>query len=110
MDPISNILRTGGGEAAILHIPPVTAGYDPKAHADYQPNAPGGLAVRGYPHDVEAVDGATAGFTFQATAVPAGLKVNEATLDYAGATWRVVRFRPRHYRGRVNGVTLHLAI
>jgi hypothetical protein len=107
-DPISLTVALAG-ETAYLLSPATTAGYDPGASDDYQPNPPGSIEVRGVPETkIEHVAGATGAFTFQASSKPAGLKANASLLDWRGEIWTVLRIRHRTWRGRTNGFTLYL--
>lgn len=99
------------GQAAVLRSPPSTAKFDPSASGDYAPDGSAVVNVMGFPHaPEEQVEGATGAFTIQATKKPAGLKANASTLDWAGETWKVVKYQPRTWVHGLNGYTLYLAI
>lgn len=101
-----------GGETATLKSPATTAPYNPASGSDYAKNAAVDTTVKGVPalDGIKHIVGATAGFTFQATSKPVGLVAGQSKLDWNGEVWRVLEYRLRRYRGKINGVTLYLAI
>lgn len=109
-DPLSALIQVAG-EAATLYAPGAAPVYRPADSADYVPPADGATPLVGVPlgAEIELPVGATAGFTAALRTLPAGIDADGTSLVWRGVPWTVMKYRPRYWRGRLNGVTLFLA-
>lgn len=109
-DPIAHLVALQG-EDAVLMSPATVKPYKPGLSADYAPNAPVSLNVRGVPETkIELETGEEGAFTFQTNTKPAGLMKDASQLRWRNQDWTVKRIRERTWFGRINGYTLFLGI
>lgn len=113
MTPIATFVLIAG-EPASLITRPLPAAQDFSDPADYVPPTPEAVDVMGVPEGKQMREGmpqgATSAFTFEASEVPADLRAMDSELWWPtmNILYTVVDYRPRIWRGEIDGVTLFL--